>query len=170
MRKTKTAHKILPNSIAQLTPWSYYIHPKKKEKMAHSYKASYPPHVSVDPGIVAFFERFYEVSDTPPAHEEYADSFTLDATFQVGIKQVKGRDSILAMRKGMWDAVASRKHTIYKVFPYGENATELMLYGKVQYGFKDGRETSVEWAARAEMVKEGGKWQFGFYQVYLVSR
>ena len=138
--------------------------------MAHSYTASYPPHVSVDLGIVAFFEKFYELSDTPPAHEEYADSFTGDAIFQIGIKQVKGRDAILAMRKGMWEAVASRKHTIFKVFPYGENATELMLYGKVQYGFKDGRETSVDWAARAEMVKEGGKWQFRFYQVYTVSR
>lgn len=138
--------------------------------MAHSYKASYPTHISVDPGIVVFFEKFYEVSDTPPAHEEYADSFAPDASFQIGIKEVKGRDAILAMRKGMWEAVASRKHTVYKVFPYGENATELMLYGKVQYGFRDGRETSVDWAARAEMVKVGGKWQFGFYQVYLVSQ
>jgi hypothetical protein len=137
--------------------------------MAHSYKFSCPPNLDVDPGIVAFFEKFYEVSDTPPAHEEYADSFTQDATFQIGIKQVKGKDDIFTMRKGMWEVVTSRKHTVYKVFPYGENATELMLYGKVQYGFKDGRETSVDWAARAEMVQDGGKWRFRFYQVYLVS-
>jgi hypothetical protein len=137
--------------------------------MAHSYKSSYPPHLSVDPGIVAFFKKFYEVSDTPSAHEAYADSFTSDATFQIGIKQVKGKDDIFAMRKGMWEVVTSRKHTVYKVFPYGANATELMLYGKVQYGFKDGRETSVDWAARAEMFEEGGNWRFKFYQVYLVS-
>lgn len=137
--------------------------------MAHSYKASYPPNLHVDPGIVSFLEKFYEVSDTPPAHEAYADSFTNDATFQIGIKQVNGKDDIFTMRKGMWDVVTSRKHTIYKVFPYGENATEAMLYGKVQYGFKDGRETSVEWAARAEVVQDEGKWKFKFYQVYLVS-
>ena len=80
-----------------------------------------------------------------------------------------GKDDIFTMRKGMWDVVTSRKHTVYKVFPYGENATEAMLYGKVQYGFKDGRETSVEWAARAEMVQDEGKWKFKFYQDYLVS-
>jgi hypothetical protein len=55
------------------------------------------------------------------------------------------------------------------VFPYGEKTTEFMLYGKVQYGFKDGRETSVDWAARAEMTNDGGRWKFRFYQVYLVS-
>jgi hypothetical protein len=143
--------------------------PSKLDKMAHSYSASYPPNLSVDPGIVSFFEKFYEISDTPPAHEDYADSFADDATFQVGIKQVKGKADILKMRQGMWEVVTSRKHTIYKVFPYGEKATEFMLYGKVQYGFKDGRETSVEWAARAEMTNDGGKWRFRFYQVYLVS-
>lgn len=137
--------------------------------MAHSYKASYPPSLSVDPGIVAFFEKFYEVSDTPSAHDVYADSFTPDAIFQAGIKQVKGQDEILATRKGMWDAVASRKHTVYKVFPFGENATELMLYGNVLYGFKDGREKTVDWAARAEMVEHGGKWRFKAYQIYLVG-
>lgn len=27
----------------------------------------------------------------------------------------------------------------------------------------------MEWAARANMVKEGGNWKLGYYQVYLVS-
>ena len=138
--------------------------------MTHSYTSSYPHNLDVDPGIKSFLEKFYEVSDTPSAHEAYADSFTTDATFQIGLKQVKGRDDIFTMRKGMWEAVTSRKHTVFKVFPYGEGATELMLYGKVLYGFKDGRETTVDWAARAELANEGGdKWRFKFYQVYLVS-
>jgi len=139
---------------------------------AHSYTFSTPPNTDLDPGMVKFFEKFYEVSDTPSAHEAYADSFADDATFMIGVKQVKGKEDIYTMRKGMWEVVTSRKHTVYKVFPYGENASEVMLFGKVQYGFKDGREIGVDWAARAEMVKdEAGPsgWKFRFYQVYLDS-
>lgn len=136
---------------------------------SHSYSFSTPPSTTLDPGIVKFLENFYKVSDTPSAHDAYADSFADDATFQIGIKQVKGKPDILTMRKGMWDAVTSRLHTVYKVFPYGEGATELMLYGRVQYGMKDGREVGLDWAGRAEMVQDKGEWKFLFYQVYLVS-
>ena len=137
--------------------------------MAHSYTFSTPPSTPVDPGIVKFFEKFYEVSATPSLNEEYADYFADDATFMIGVKQVKGKADILTARKGMWDPVTSRKHTVYKVFPFGEKADELMLYGRVQYGFKDGREVGVDWGARAEMVKESSGWKFKYYQVYLVS-
>lgn len=69
----------------------------------------------------------------------------------------------------MWDAVSSRQHTISKIFPFGANATELMLYGTVAYKLKDNRKAEVPWGARAVMVKEGEAWKMGFYQVYLVS-
>lgn len=44
-----------------------------------------------------------------------------------------------------------------------------MLYGTVAYVLKDGKKAGVDWAARANMVKddEGGGWKMGFYQVYL---
>ena len=45
-----------------------------------------------------------------------------------------------------------------------------MLYGTVEYGLKDGREATVDWAARAHLVKESGAVMMDFYQVYLVSR
>ncbi len=59
--------------------------------MAHSYKSEYPPGVQVDDGIKAFFEEFYETSDTPDAHEKYADSFTKDATIIMASKKGVGR-------------------------------------------------------------------------------
>jgi hypothetical protein len=55
-----------------------------------------------------------------------------------------------------------------KVFPYGPNADEFMLYGTVDYVLKDGTKKSVDWAARAHLVKNGGVVQMDFYQVYLV--
>jgi hypothetical protein len=69
----------------------------------------------------------------------------------------------------MWAKVASRKHTPLKIFPFGSNATEVMIYGLVAYTLTDGRKADVEWAARAEMAKDEEEWKMKFYQVYLVS-
>lgn len=44
-----------------------------------------------------------------------------------------------------------------------------MLYGTVKFGFKDGKEGDVDWAARAELSSEDGVWRMSFYQIYLVS-
>lgn len=76
---------------------------------------------------------------------------------------------ILALRKAMWEKVASRKHEAIKIFPFGPNSDEVMLYGTVQYGLKAGGESGLEWAARAHLVKEDGRVKMDFYQVYLVS-
>jgi hypothetical protein len=63
--------------------------------MAHSYKSEYPQGVQVDDGIKAFFEEFYKTSDTPDAHDKYADFFTRDATLVMASKKAVGREGIL---------------------------------------------------------------------------
>lgn len=68
----------------------------------------------------------------------------------------------------MWEKVASRHHKPLKVFPYGSKSNEVMLFGTVHYGLKDGRKASVDWAARARLVKENDAVKMDFYQVYLV--
>ena len=77
---------------------------------------------------------------------------------------------ILETRKGMWDAVASRKHTVHKIFPFGNNATEFMLFGEVDLGMRTGGSRTLDWSARAqvEISSINGKCQMRFYQVYLV--
>lgn len=69
----------------------------------------------------------------------------------------------------MWEKVQSRLHTPIKIFPFGSHSTEVMLYGTVAYTLKDGKKAEVEWAARANLVKENERWKLSFYQVYLVS-
>lgn len=69
----------------------------------------------------------------------------------------------------MWEKVNRRKHAALKVFPFGPSSNEVMLYGTVEYGLKDGREAAVDWAARARLVKQDGAVMMNFYQVYLVS-
>ncbi|UNI17583.1 hypothetical protein JDV02_003915 [Purpureocillium takamizusanense] len=135
--------------------------------MSHSYKAEYPAGASVDPGIVQFLQDFYAVSDVPGEHDRYVDMLTEDATFIMASKRARGRDEILAVRKGMWTVVSSRRHTVFKVFPFA-GADEFMIYGSVALGLKNGAGVDVDWAARAELEKSAdGRWRMKYYQVYL---
>lgn len=68
----------------------------------------------------------------------------------------------------MWSAVASRKHTVHQVFPFGNDATEVMMYGIVDLGLKAGGNMLSEWAAHAKLDFSGDKGRLSFYQVYLV--
>jgi hypothetical protein len=143
-----------------------------------TYKAALPSTPSIDPRIPAFFEKFYATSDDPSdsAHLDYANSLTKDATLYMGIKSATGYDNILELRKGLWSGpVKTRKHHVNKIFPFDgpgkEGSAEVMLYGWVEYGLKNGKDLTVNWSARAVMVEdkdgvEGLK--MGFYQVYLV--
>ncbi|EPE36775.1 NTF2-like protein [Glarea lozoyensis ATCC 20868] len=132
-----------------------------------NYTSTYPTDTKVDPGIKTFFEEFYKISDTPNAHDLYAQQFTKDAVLVMASKRCEGSDEILTLRKGMWEKVAARHHNPLKIFPFGSGSEELMLHGTVDYELKDGKKAKVDWAAKADMAKEEGKWKMKFYQVYL---
>ncbi|OAL53087.1 hypothetical protein IQ07DRAFT_533759 [Pyrenochaeta sp. DS3sAY3a] len=131
-----------------------------------SYASDYPS-LDFDPAYRQFFESFYAISDTPDAHNEYIKNFTKDATLIMATKKAVGSDEILALRTAMWEKVSSRKHRAIKIFPFGPNADEVMLYGTVKYGLKAGGESGLDWAARAHLVKQDGRVKMDFYQVYL---
>lgn len=135
-----------------------------------TYTGATPADMKVDPRIVAFFERFYAVSDDPTAHEDYAQSFLPDADFAMGAKKTKGYEGILTLRQGLWSGpIKSRKHKLSKIFPFGAGSNELMLYGTVDYGLKNGKAVTCEWAARAVMAEgQQGQLKFKLYQVYVV--
>jgi len=97
-----------------------------------AYKGATPSSTSlaVDPRIIAFYERFYAVSDDSSLHEEYARSFTPTADIIMGTRAAKGYDDILTLRKAIWAGpIVSRKHVLEKIFPFSEN--EVMVYGNV---------------------------------------
>lgn len=155
------------------------------------YAASVPSDQAVKPSIASFFEQFYQTSDSPTGHEKYADAFTNDAKLIMGLNEVNGREgmflpppfplppsklilnycsaAIIAMRHAMWEKVAKRSHDPTKIFSFGNGSNDVMLYGTVGYELKDGKSTTVDWAARAHFVEEGGELKMDFYQVYLVS-
>jgi len=57
-----------------------------------SYASQYPTGVEFDSAYKAFFERFYEISDTPDAHEEYSNQFTAKAKLIMASKEANGTD------------------------------------------------------------------------------
>ncbi|OAA65797.1 hypothetical protein SPI_02584 [Niveomyces insectorum RCEF 264] len=127
-----------------------------------------PSGVEVDAKAVEFFDNFYKTSDTPTAPEAYAESFTADATFILASKKCIGYDEILSTRHGMWASVTSRHHTVTKIFPFGVDSQEYMLYGTVEYTSKTGHKSGKDWAARAVLEKvSSGQLKFKFYQVYI---
>ncbi|ROT35155.1 hypothetical protein SODALDRAFT_353535 [Sodiomyces alkalinus F11] len=136
--------------------------------MSPSYKSEYPAGLAVDSSIISFFENFYRISDTPGNHEAYADNFTDDATFILASKVSRGRSQIISTRKGMWANIGARRHAPTKIFPFGNNSRAFMLHGDVAFAFRDGRQGTLPWAARAELVQSpAGGWKMRFYQVYL---
>ncbi|CZT16843.1 uncharacterized protein RCC_02678 [Ramularia collo-cygni] len=133
------------------------------------YSASVPSDNQVKPAIASFFEQFYQTSDSPTGHEQYADAFTKDAKLIMGLNEVSGREAIIKLRHAMWEKVAKRSHNPTKIFSFGANSNDVMLYGTVGYELKDGKSTTVDWAARAHFVEDGGSLKMDFYQVYLDS-
>jgi hypothetical protein len=62
--------------------------------MADSY--TFPkPTGSQDASIFQFLEQFYRISDTPDAHDVYAEQFAKDATLVMGSKKSYGAAGML---------------------------------------------------------------------------
>lgn len=72
------------------------------------------------------------------------------------------------MRHGMWEKVAKRSHRPQQLYSFGASSDDIMLFGTVDYVLKDGKGTTVEWAARAHFSKAEGELKMDYYQVYLV--
>ena len=87
----------------------------------------------------------------------------------VAVEDSHRATEILALRKSLWEKVQSRKHYPVKIFPFGPNSNEVMIYGTVDYVLKGGGKSSVGWAARAILTKDGDAVKMQYYQVYLVS-
>ena len=56
------------------------------------YTAAIPEDGQVRPEIREYFEKFYEVSDSPGDHDKYADFYTKDGKLIMGPTEVNGRD------------------------------------------------------------------------------
>lgn len=79
--------------------------------------------------------------------------------------------AIIRKRFAMWEKVSSRSHKPAKIYAFGPDGDDVMLYGTVDYTLKDGKSAKgIDWSARAHFVQDGGKPKMDFYQVYLVRQ
>jgi len=56
------------------------------------YSASVPGDGQVRPEIKEYFEKFYKLSDTSGAHEDYANCFTKNGKLIMGPNETSGHD------------------------------------------------------------------------------
>ena len=170
-RCSQDSFRMLGSKLTRLNLHPRHLFSSTIVKMS-TYKGATPSNPQVDPRVVEFYENFYRVSDDPSdqAHIEYVDSLTKDGTLVMGTKKATGYDNLMDLRKGLWSGpIKTRKHTLKQIFPFGDNSKNVMLHGSVDYGLKNGKAVTVEWAGRAELVEEGGKLKMKVYQVYLDS-
>jgi len=114
---------------------------------------------------VDFIAAFYAVSDdsSSEAVEKYLTFLTEDCDFIMGLASMKGHGAVREMRKTMWGGVATRRHVPEQVF-IGKDENDLMLYGTVDYGLRNGSKVDkVGWAARMVFVDD----RMQRYQVWL---
>ena len=50
------------------------------------------PKSIADPQVKQFLEKYYEVSNTADAHDDYASLFTADGEFAMNARKAKGTD------------------------------------------------------------------------------
>ncbi|KII96180.1 hypothetical protein PLICRDRAFT_694220 [Plicaturopsis crispa FD-325 SS-3] len=118
-----------------------------------------------------FLASFYAVSDKsgPAAHAEYTSHFLPSATLIMGPKIFPGHGGVHTFREGAWEHVERRRHVIQGVFAGSEG--EVMLYGTVDYGMKDGTQVEgVQWAGRMVLSPTDRGPKISFYQVYITAK
>jgi hypothetical protein len=127
--------------------------------------------MSVSQELSTFIKDFYAASDVGPAgHDDYVNYYTPDCTLIMGANEFKSQSGVRQFREAGWEKVSTRKHIVDGVFPSSEKPDQqVMLYGTVDYGMKDGTEKKgIEWAALMNLAKVDGSYKLAKYQVWIV--
>lgn len=127
---------------------------------------------TIDPAAAHMVTTLYAASDVGPSgHQAYVDLYLPDATLIMGPTIYNGHKGVQAFREAGWEKVSRRRHVCKGMFPSPSNpSTEIMTYGTLDYGFKDGSvKEGIEWAGRLLLARVDGQPKIAFYQVYIVS-
>ncbi|KAG5744366.1 hypothetical protein H9Q69_004567 [Fusarium xylarioides] len=121
-----------------------------------------------DKELQQFAIDFYRISDNPEENQRWVDSFTEDASVQIGADKARGSKDLVEFRSRMWKHIKERKHTVLKVFPGRfSDSNECMILGDVSVTTTDGRLKEAAWSAHAVVRKVDGQWKFSQYRVWL---
>ncbi|KAH7267480.1 uncharacterized protein BKA55DRAFT_684748 [Fusarium redolens] len=93
-----------------------------------------------DKELQQFAIDFYRISDNPEENQRWVDSFTEDASVQIGADKARGSKDLAEFRSRMWKHIKERRHTVLKVFPGRfSDSNECMILGEVSVTTTDGR-------------------------------
>ncbi|KAF4493751.1 Fungal specific transcription factor [Fusarium agapanthi] len=121
-----------------------------------------------DKELQQFAIDFYRISDNPEENQRWIESFTEDASVQIGADKARGSKDLVEFRSRMWKHIKERKHTVLKVFPGRfSDSNECMILGDVSVTTTDGRLKEAAWSAHAVVRKVDGQWKFSQYRVWL---
>ncbi|KAN0066567.1 hypothetical protein ACQY0O_000661 [Thecaphora frezii] len=145
----------------------YHLQPSSSKDAAKASDQGLPS------AIREFVDRFYRISDTAEAHQEYVEQFIDDGerlSFQIGPMEVVNQpEGILEWRRKGWTNVTRRKHEVKAIFVSPEKANAIMLDGTVEMD-REGQTLRFNWAGRMvfdpQSVDEG-KPKIESYKVWL---
>jgi len=114
-----------------------------------------------------FIKGFYAVSDDPTKLDDYVAHFTPDAEVKMGIApSATGAEGIRKLRSSMWSVIATRHHRPMGVYVLDAEAREVMVYGDLDLGLKNGERVYIQWSGRI-VFGPGPDLKMSFYQVYM---
>lgn len=72
------------------------------------------------------------------------------------------------MRISLWEKISARSHRPLRIYPFGNNAREVMIFGDVEYEFRAGGKGGLQWTARGTMeTTDDGRVVWRDYQVFM---
>ncbi|KAG7005907.1 hypothetical protein G7Y79_00017g042890 [Physcia stellaris] len=127
------------------------------------------PQTIKDPAIKEFIEKYYEISNTGYAHDDYAALFTPDGEFWMNGKKAKGYDEIKSLYRAIWAHVPNRDHKPINIYTHGDDEKHLMVHGDVTYKHHHGHETAADWAALMVLAKDESGYKVAKYHIIVDS-
>lgn len=133
-----------------------------------------------------------ENSLTKPDEEKFASLFTEDGTYEFAEKVYKGHKGICHLdqdskrkshsltklssleisdfREFLFNNIPHRNHPAIQFYTFGDDDSQLMCIGKVEYKYEDESKHECEWAGRYEIVKSSdGELKFKRVQIITVK-
>ncbi|PSR79582.1 hypothetical protein BD289DRAFT_455767 [Coniella lustricola] len=108
-------------------------------------------------------EKFYNLSNAPnpgsdASEEALAELFDPEkGVYQLASKKAQGREAIIELRKALFASIPRREHRVVKIFTFGEDQSQLLVLGKVEYGHHHGHETNSDWASKIVLSTSEGQ-------------
>ncbi|KAF2740953.1 hypothetical protein EJ04DRAFT_423933 [Polyplosphaeria fusca] len=137
-----------------------------------AYVSEYPPGCRLDPSIKSLIRHYYTQVDTQGKHREYSECWAEAGILIVSDgKEFRGRDAISGVHLGMWNSIPKRTHRPLKVYPFGDDATEVAIIGTVEYWPDDGGYIKKDMAARMKFQRspKTSKPEIASLQVWLIT-